>query len=235
MSESFALRIRLLRKERKITQKQAAKDLGVSQALLSHYEKNIRECGLQFVVRIADYYNVSTDYLLGRTADRSGAQLTVDDIPEPNAAGKENVFKGSVLPTLNKKLIANSLNIIFDFLQAADNKGLTIEVSAFLMLAIYRAFYILYSSNEKNPPGMFGSSPGLTRALADAQMQVCEAVAQSLAKGYSVNGNAGVSNTEVFAMSPEMLSKKYPLFASSLLNLVQSVEQRMNLNNKNKK
>ena len=37
--------IKLLRKERGITQKQAAEDLGVSQALLSHYEKGIRECG----------------------------------------------------------------------------------------------------------------------------------------------------------------------------------------------
>ena len=57
--------IKLLRKERGITQKQAAEDLGVSQALLSHYEKGIRECGLDFVVRVADYYNVSCDYLLG--------------------------------------------------------------------------------------------------------------------------------------------------------------------------
>ena len=44
--------IKLLRKERGITQKQAAEDLGVSQALLSHYEKGIRECGLDFVVRV---------------------------------------------------------------------------------------------------------------------------------------------------------------------------------------
>ncbi len=43
--------IKLLRKERGITQKQAAEDLGVSQALLSHYEKGIRECGLDFVVK----------------------------------------------------------------------------------------------------------------------------------------------------------------------------------------
>ena len=64
--------IKLLRKERGITQKQAAEDLGVSQALLSHYEKGIRECGLDFVVRVADYYNVSCDYLLGRSAERNG-------------------------------------------------------------------------------------------------------------------------------------------------------------------
>ena len=42
--------IKLLRTERGITQKQAAEDLHISQALLSHYEKGIRECGLDFVV-----------------------------------------------------------------------------------------------------------------------------------------------------------------------------------------
>ena len=72
--------IKLLRKERGITQKQAAEDLGVSQALLSHYEKGIRECGLDFVVRVADYYNVSCDYLLGRSAERN---LSLIHISEP--------------------------------------------------------------------------------------------------------------------------------------------------------
>ena len=72
MVSDFSRIITLLRKEKGVTQKQAAEDLGVSQALLSHYEKGIRECGLEFVVRVADYYGVSCDYLLGRSADRSG-------------------------------------------------------------------------------------------------------------------------------------------------------------------
>ena len=47
----FANRLSQLRKERDISQKKAAADLGISQALLSHYEKGIRECGLDFVVK----------------------------------------------------------------------------------------------------------------------------------------------------------------------------------------
>ena len=97
--------IKLLRKERGITQKQAAEDLGVSQALLSHYEKGIRECGLDFVVRVADYYNVSCDYLLGRSAERNGMMLSAEDIPNPDKM-KDNIYHGSVLPTMNKKLTA---------------------------------------------------------------------------------------------------------------------------------
>ena len=101
MSSDFSRIITLLRKEKGVTQRKAAEDLGVSQALLSHYEKGIRECGLDFVVRVADYYNVSCDYLLGRSADRSGLTLRVDEIPSPETA-KDSIYHGSVLPTLNK-------------------------------------------------------------------------------------------------------------------------------------
>lgn len=83
MVSDFSRIITLLRKEKGVTQKQAAEDLGVSQALLSHYEKGIRECGLEFVVRVADYYGVSCDYLLGRSADRSGLTLSVGGYPQP--------------------------------------------------------------------------------------------------------------------------------------------------------
>ena len=143
MNADFPRILTLLRKEKGISQKTAAGDLGISQALLSHYEKGIRECGLDFLVRTADYYGVSCDYLLGRSPDRSGTTLTVEDIPEPDVIGKENVMHGSILPVLNKKLIANSMNILFDLLQKSKNKALIQEVSSFLMLAVYRVFRVV--------------------------------------------------------------------------------------------
>ena len=76
MNSDFSRIITLQRKERKISQKQAAADLGISQALLSHYEKGIRECGLGFLVKIADYYNVSCDYLLARTEAKKTAKVS---------------------------------------------------------------------------------------------------------------------------------------------------------------
>ena len=51
---SFARVITLLRKEKGITQKQDARDLGISQELLIHYEKGLRECGLDFLVKLCD-------------------------------------------------------------------------------------------------------------------------------------------------------------------------------------
>ena len=66
MSAAFAFQLAQLRRAAGISQRKAAADLQVSQALLSHYEKGIREPGLDFVVRAADYYHVSCDLLLGR-------------------------------------------------------------------------------------------------------------------------------------------------------------------------
>ena len=68
----FAVVLSRLRKERGISQKRAATDLGISQALLSHYEKGIRECGLDFVIKCSNYYGVTTDYLLGVSDSRNG-------------------------------------------------------------------------------------------------------------------------------------------------------------------
>lgn len=67
MNTDFPRILSLLRKERGLSQKQVASDLNISQALLSHYEKGIRECGLDFLVNAANYYHVSCDYMLGRS------------------------------------------------------------------------------------------------------------------------------------------------------------------------
>ena len=227
MNSHFPRIITLLRKERGLSQKKAAEALGISQALLSHYEKGIRECGLDFVVRAADFYNVSSDYLLGRTPDRTGATITVEEIPEPDAAGNENRFRGSLLPTLNKKLIANSLNIIYDILQGCNNKALTNEVSGALNAAVYKAFRILYSANPKNPQGLFAVPARLSGGMANAAQDIAEANAACLMAGEDVDGMEALGKNEAPALSPETLAERYPLFANSLFNLIQNTEGRM--------
>ena len=67
----FSEIITATRKRRGISQKQAALELGISQSLLSHYEKGIRECNLDFLVKLSDYYGVSCDYLLGHSTAKS--------------------------------------------------------------------------------------------------------------------------------------------------------------------
>lgn len=72
MNFDFSTKISALRREKGISQKKAAEDLEISQALLSHYEKGIRECNLDFVRKIAAYYSVTTDYLLGLSDTKQG-------------------------------------------------------------------------------------------------------------------------------------------------------------------
>lgn len=226
MNDSFPRIITLLRTERKLTQKQAASALGISQALLSHYERGIRECGLDFLVHCADFYGVSCDYLLGRSTDRNGAMLTVDDIPEPEAA-EDKKYMGSPVPILNKKIIANSLNILFSMLQQAKCKALTSEISAYLMLSVYKVFRIMYFSNPKNNKSYFQIQDGMSKALSSAAMEVLEGKIAMLASGKDVDGLEGFENPEVLSLSEESLQKAFPLFAPSLLNLVRAAEARM--------
>lgn len=68
-----------LRKKKNLSQKEAAQSLGVSQALLSHYEKGIRECGLDFLVKAAAFYDVSSDYLLGLTETENQFRENFED------------------------------------------------------------------------------------------------------------------------------------------------------------
>ncbi len=75
MNRSFPETLSALRRERNISQRSAAADLGISQALLSHYENGAREPGLGFVCRACDYYGVSADYLLCRS-DRPNAAFS---------------------------------------------------------------------------------------------------------------------------------------------------------------
>lgn len=61
------LRIRDLREDRDLTQKQLAAFLLCDQSLYSKYERGERALPLELADKLADYYGVSVDYLLGRT------------------------------------------------------------------------------------------------------------------------------------------------------------------------
>ncbi|MCL2539063.1 MAG: helix-turn-helix domain-containing protein [Oscillospiraceae bacterium] len=214
----------LLRKERGITQKEAARNLGISQALLSHYEKGIRECGLDFLVRVASYYEVSCDYLLGLSPDRSGLILQVADIPESDDKNDAK-YRGSVLPTLNKKLIANSLNILFDLLQQVGEKQLTTEVSSFLMLSVYKMFRMLFSANPKNTQSTFSVPEPIYARYTDAEMSYIEAHITSLLSGETSGNYKTANNAGELEISTQHMGEKYPLYATSLLNLIQLAEK----------
>ena len=71
MKREFSQTMAELRRRRGLSQRTAAADLRISQALLSHYENGAREPGLDFLRRACGYYGVTADYLLG-LSDRGG-------------------------------------------------------------------------------------------------------------------------------------------------------------------
>lgn len=62
----FGKRLQELRKEHGLNQKDFAKAIGYSQAQISQWETNVNEPTASALIKIADYFNVEIDYLLGR-------------------------------------------------------------------------------------------------------------------------------------------------------------------------
>ncbi|MBE6837098.1 MAG: helix-turn-helix transcriptional regulator [Ruminococcus sp.] len=61
------LRIRDLREDNDLTQKTISQYLLCDQSLYSKYERGEREIPLNLIIRLADYYKVSLDYIVGRS------------------------------------------------------------------------------------------------------------------------------------------------------------------------
>ncbi len=62
-------RLKSLRKAKKISQLKLALDLNMNQNSISRYETGEREADYDTLIKIADYFDVSLDYLLGRSDD----------------------------------------------------------------------------------------------------------------------------------------------------------------------
>ena len=61
------MRLQYLRKQKGISQLKLAMDLSLSQNSISRYETGEREAGYDLLIKFADYFDVSIDYLLERT------------------------------------------------------------------------------------------------------------------------------------------------------------------------
>lgn len=65
--KGYIKRIRDLREDHDCTQKQIAEVLGTSQTMYARYERGANEIPVHHLVKLCDYYDVSADYILGRS------------------------------------------------------------------------------------------------------------------------------------------------------------------------
>lgn len=217
MNEDFSRTLALLRQEKGVSQRQAARDLGVSQALMSHYEKGVREPGLAFVRRACDYYRVSADYLLGRTLDREGTVITADELYD--ASVEKGSLKGSIAATLQKKLIVNTTSLLFELLGRTGSRDAVTAAGAYLSDALYQLYRMLHRAAGARDRFFSLGGTAFSTDVVDARMQLDRvALAQALDK-------LEQSDAKMPDMDAASLSAAYPALTQSLTQVLHSTEE----------
>lgn len=221
-NSEFPRTLSLLRQEKKVSQRTAADALGISQALLSHYENGVREPGLAFVVKACDYYGVSADFLLGRTLTRDGATISAEELYDISDE-KNTSIKGGVLALLSKKLLVNSIGVLFGLLGRTGSREAIQAASGYLSTAVYTVYRRLYDANPDSNPDFFSVSPRHFQAgLAEADMKCCEAeLSDALAAHVKAKG-------PMPEMTNDALARDYPVLYQSILQVVHNTGERVN-------
>lgn len=148
MATDFSRTLSLLRQEKGISQRKAAAALGISQALLSHYENGIREPGLAFVTRVCDFYHVSADFLLGRSASRDGSMIDSEELYDGSA--EKGSLRGSIMATLQKKLAVNTTGLLFDLLGRTNSREAITAAGDCIGATLYDLLRRLYRNSGGN-------------------------------------------------------------------------------------
>ena len=223
INADFARSLALLRQEKGMSQRQAAAALGISQALLSHYENGVREPGLSFVVRACEYYKVSADFLLGRTLSRDGTTiLDVDTLFDSADQPVEHGLTGPVMATLSKKLICNSVEILFDLLGRLGSRKALRAATNYLSTTVYILFRHLRGAGPEGNDGFFSvPREHFTAGLPRADMILTEAeYVQALAEQ---------GREKKFPhMSHDHMIHAYPGTYQSLLQIIHACGERLN-------
>ena len=218
MPQDFSRTLSLMRKERKISQRAAAQALKVSQALLSHYENGLREPGLDFVVRAADYYDVSTDFLLGRTLVRDGAVIQAETLPDALEEKGNRLGRASISSMLGKKLVINSTALIFDLLRASGRRALIKEASNFFSIAVYKVYRYVYHAGADNPDSVFNIPYDVFPYASDMEMKACELRLAAASKA-----GKGAAAQPPLVIRQDDLPEQYPAYCQSLLSILHTV------------
>ena len=223
-NNDFSRSLALLRREKGVSQREAARELGISQALLSHYENGVREPGLLFVRKACDYNHVSADFLLGRSMSRDGTTIGAEELYDASAE-KGNVLRGSIVATLNKKLLVNSLDMLFDLLGRVGSKEAVTAASNYLGDAIYKMFRHLYRAPSTQNEGFFSIPANhFLAGCTDADMTYSEA--DSLDALAAQVKDAGRDSVPV--ITNDTLAQSHPGAYQSLLQIVHNTGERVN-------
>jgi GTP-binding protein LepA len=179
MSDRFASALAELRHEKGVNQRTAAKDLHISQALLSHYENGLREPGLDFVRSACRYYQVSADYLLGLSPVKNGLAF-----PDDADAGSEFTSLTSTAAEAGSALLTS--------LAYASSNAVKEAAAEILLISLYKLFRNLSSGQDAQR-----YSDDVFSLLCEAKTKLCEANLKELTRYYRMNLKLPESLTEL--------------------------------------
>lgn len=219
MATDFSRALALLRKEKGVSQRVAAENLGISQALLSHYETGAREPGLCFVSQACTYYNVTADFLLGRTMVRDGASINPEELYDAGNDKQNRLGKVAISAILGKKMVINAISLLFDLAGRSGHTGLISELTNYFAAVVYRIFRHFYTVSGQNEGRVFSLSREVYGAASFSEMSACEA--RMLALLHSPD-----APPELPVISNEILGAEYPQLVQSLYTLVHQSGER---------
>jgi transcriptional regulator with XRE-family HTH domain len=219
IATNFSRALTLLRKEKNVSQRVASDDLGISQALLSHYETGAREPGIPFIVRACDYYGVTADFLLGRTMVRDGAFLNPDTMHDAQTENQNRLGSISAAAMLGKKMVVNAVSILYDIAGKAGSTPLTTEMTNYFGGAVYKVFRHFYAVSGVREEVFFSAPACAYGSAADADMSQSEA--RMLAILHKKNDPPKLPE-----LSDETLNADYPQTVRGLLTLTHQAGER---------
>lgn len=119
--KTLSNRLKSLRKEKGLTLEQMATDLGTTKVTLSRYENGIREPKGETLNLIANYFNVSIDYLFARTDDRNSlsnedkvdVKVAIDEVLSSLEYSEGLMFDGEPMDKNEFDSFLQSLEVVF--------------------------------------------------------------------------------------------------------------------------
>lgn len=220
MNEDFSRTLALLRQEKELSQRQVARDLGISQALLSHYENGVREPGLAFVRKACDYYHVSADYLLGRTLDRDGAYIDATELYD--ASDEKGSLKGSIAATLQKKLLVNATSLLFELLGRTGSREAVSAAGRYLSGALYQLYRMLHRAAGGKDKFFGLGGTAFSMDAVDAEMRLARVAFAQTLDALEEDGEP------LPAMDSARLADAYPGLTQSLTQVLHNTEEATN-------
>ena len=209
MKNKFSARLSLLRKHSGMSQKVAAEKLGISQALLSHYEKGKRECGLDFVITSASVFGVSADYLLG-LSDRLPTDSADSGIYE-KLSKKPKLYQG-------RNNLQNALDLLYSITARSGSTKMQNDLNNLLYSEVYAALLLFYNSQAER------DSQARLFALPENQAYFH---AQALSAAAYEKLNADTAETQTArCLDCESVKQDFTAHAAAVASIIESVEGR---------